>query len=344
MRLESARELKQELTGVLKDTGLAQSFAVLGTAGVAHEGRILKPRISRKARTGPPQGIAIGITPSRTKSGHKLALRLQDPTPEAHQYAAYAAGKARDEIDIQYVGAISAGQPAPASGYERRVRPLQPGYSVGHYRITAGTLGGFVRDARKRLGILSNNHVLGNTNAGKRGDDILQPGAYDAGRRPGDVVAALERLVRLKAGSNAVDAAWAVIDSSLVKVNPRYGTRKLGAARPAEEIVSAAAVWKIGRTTGLTRGTISAIELDHVAVGYDKATYSFDGQIEVVGDEGPFSEGGDSGSFILGSDDAGVALLFAGSEEGGPKGSGRTYATPLETALSLLGLELALES
>jgi hypothetical protein len=94
----------------------------------------------------------------------------------------------------------------------------------------------------------------------------------------------------------------------------------------------------------LTRGTISAIELDNVAVDYDKIVYSFDWQIEVIGDEGPFSKGGDSGSFIIGAGSHPLGLLFAGSDKGGPKGSGRTYAGALETALSLLGLDLASES
>jgi hypothetical protein len=177
--------------------------------------------------------VALGITPSRRQQGHKLAIRLQKPTPQAHQYAAYAAGKAADEVDIQFVGPVSVGQPSAASSYTKLVRPLQPGFSVGHYRITAGTIGGFVDDAKGRIGILSNNHVLANSNAGTKGDDILQAGAYDGGKRPNDVVGHLERFVRLKAGSNAIDATWAVLDDAYRDVDARYDGKKLSSVLSA---------------------------------------------------------------------------------------------------------------
>src|SRR5947199_2847302 len=62
-----------------------------------------------------------------------------------------------------------------------RVRPASGGVSIGHYRITAGTLGVLVH-RHGRPAILSNNHVLANENAGQIGDPILQPGPDTAGR------------------------------------------------------------------------------------------------------------------------------------------------------------------
>jgi hypothetical protein len=70
---------------------------------------------------------------------------------------------------------------------------------IGHYKITAGTLGAIVTDRNtgEKL-ILSNNHVLANSNDALVGDPILQPGPTDGGQNPGDIVARLERFVRLR--------------------------------------------------------------------------------------------------------------------------------------------------
>lgn len=57
-------------------------------------------------------------------------------------------------------------------------RPAPGGVSIGHYDITAGTLGGIVKVGDIRV-ILSNNHVLANGNDASIGDEIFQPGPAD---------------------------------------------------------------------------------------------------------------------------------------------------------------------
>ncbi len=47
--------------------------------------------------------------------------------------------------------------------YKPFIFTLGPGGSCGHYNISAGTLGGFVEDEDNYY-ILSNNHVLANSN------------------------------------------------------------------------------------------------------------------------------------------------------------------------------------
>lgn len=101
------------------------------------------------------------------------------------------------QTDVREVGFIEAQQQLPNP--RERFRPVIPGgVSIGHYKVTAGTLGSMVRD--RTTGeplLLSNNHVIANSNEALAGDDILQPGATDGGTRPGDVVAALERWIPL---------------------------------------------------------------------------------------------------------------------------------------------------
>jgi hypothetical protein len=99
-------------------------------------------------------------------------------------------------------------------------------------------------------------------------------------------------------------------------------------------------VEKVGRSTGHTRGRISAVEVDGVAVQYDEAVHTFDDQVEIQGLGGAFSAGGDSGSVIWRSRDrAPLGLLFAGSTTGGSGGAGVTFANPLATVLHLLDAE-----
>jgi len=79
-----------------------------------------------------------------------------------------------------------------------RWRPAPGGVSLGHYRVTAGTLGCIVRDRASRVRlILSNNHVLANGNEAAVEDPILQPGSADGGREESDTFALLERFVPL---------------------------------------------------------------------------------------------------------------------------------------------------
>ncbi len=77
-----------------------------------------------------------------------------------------------------------------------RWRPAPGGVSIGHYLITAGTLGAFVKDATTgETLILSNNHVLANSNSAAKGDAIIQPGAADGAVYPDDRIAVLERFI-----------------------------------------------------------------------------------------------------------------------------------------------------
>jgi len=86
------------------------------------------------------------------------------------------------ELDGVGTDVIEVGELRPLQARTERIRPTPGGVSIGHYQITAGTLGCPVYDEASgaRL-ILSNNHVLANRNDGRIGDPILQPGRADGG-------------------------------------------------------------------------------------------------------------------------------------------------------------------
>jgi len=300
-------------------------------------------------------GIYVGIVPSDRPDGYRIAIRLTGDGPEEPSgriEAARASGGA--DADVRYVGrvrALAVGPTLPgdppvggtdeptATELQQRVRPLVRGSSVAHVEVSAGTIGAFVRIAgASAVHVLSNNHVLAATDLGRRGDEVLQPGPADGGTGA-DRIGALAAAVPLDPdGPNLVDAAVAVVDDE-VPVDP---TAHDG---PVTETVDPDAVRglvrKIGRTTGVTRGRISAFEVDGVPVGYGTGVFSFDDQIEIEGVLGLFSDGGDSGSLITTEGDRlGVGLLFAGSATGGPGGTGVTYANPLAAVLRALDATL----
>ena len=332
MRLDSARALKSDLLEELTRAAPAH----LAAGGVwAMTARPLE-EVDPVART-----MALGIT--RAAPGDfRLAVRVQRRGLENGRQVEAIRRKARGEVDLRYVGHVV----KHAKPWEQaRKRPLLMGLSLGHFRITAGTLGAFVR--RRKGGevrILSNNHVLADEGRAKPGDAILQPGAYDGGRNPRDRVGTLDSFVRLKKrGTNLVDVALAALDAKVsydAASLSGVGTLGMGPPPPLEEVDL---VEKLGRTTGHTRGRVTAFEMDNLVVAYDQGNLRFDGQVEIEGaSTEPFSQGGDSGSLIftsLGRD--AVALLFAGGDQGGSNGKGLTFANPMSVVQEQLKVTLA---
>ena len=90
-------------------------------------------------------------------------------------------------------------------------QPVQPGNSIGHEDITAGTLGALVTKS-KQIYILSNSHVLALSGNATRGDRIIYPGDADGGSASRDLVANLAAFKKFVKGGdyvNRVDCATA---------------------------------------------------------------------------------------------------------------------------------------
>lgn len=331
MRLESARDLKEEVRSRVLEP-LAERFVASRSLAIAARET---PASSQRHRF-----CSIGIAPG-PKEHVKLAIRVQRRALMDSDEIDRIRRMARGEVDLRYVGRI---EKRAVPWYRKRQRPLRIGCSVGHYAITVGTLGCFVRTASgARPLMLSNAHVLANENLGQRGDPILQPGDYDRGRQPKDVVGKLRRSVRLKLRDiNYVDAAIAEINEAIgvESSSIRQLGRMSGLVLPID--TDGIRVAKLGRTTGLTFGRVSAFELDNVVVQYDMGNLTFDNQIEIESTgRGSFSDGGDSGSLIVSRDgfDA-VGLLFAGSDQGGAGNRGLTYVNVFSNVLKELKVKL----
>lgn len=331
MLLDSARELKRHLVETV--------LPPISAAGPAKSFNL--PAGPLAAAAGVQPTIALGIAPAGP-GDFRIAVRVQQPELVDGKEVDQIRKRARNEVDVRYIGLVTK---LAAPWGPQRHRPLRVGTSVGHKDITAGTLGGFVR--RRGGGaetfVLSNNHVLANENKGRTGDAILQPGRGDDGADPADAVAELAGMVRLKkTGANTVDAAIARVRDG-VAFDPRSvrGLGNLAGVGPGFLDVGAA-VAKLGRTTGLTRGTVTAIEMVNLVSMFTLGLLTFDNVTEIEGDgTAPFALPGDSGSLIL---EAGTrlagGLLFGGTLTGGSNGKGVAYASPLRAVLDALKIDL----
>ncbi|TFV62853.1 hypothetical protein E4P41_06270 [Geodermatophilus sp. DF01-2] len=320
MHVDLARELKAHLSARLDRSAGPISASDVGG------GRWTRP--------------ALGLAPVGPGRAH-LAIRLA-AKEDADVLLAGLDDVVLDEVDVRVIGTVRAlSSPTPGE-LQRRTRPLVPGLSVAHPTVTAGTLGGFVR-VGGRLAVLSNNHVLAAGDAASVGDPVLQPGPTDGGDPAVDRVGTLAAFERFTddGRANLVDAAVAVVDAELPLEPGRLPGGPLGVEPlQVDDVEPDERVEKVGRTTGHTVGRVSAVEVDGVAVQYDRGVHTFDDQVEIDGVAGGFSAGGDSGSVIWRSTDrAPLGLLFAGSDTGGRNGGGVTFANPLATVLSVLDLQ-----
>ncbi|MCX5201993.1 S1 family peptidase [Streptomyces sp. NBC_00237] len=235
---------------------------------------------------------------------------------------------------------------------KRRMRPCPSGFSVGNVRVTAGTLGSVVYDflpgattdppgaglgTPAKFYILSNNHVLADSNRAPVGSSIVQPGVHDGGQDPADKIATLDRFITIQfAPQIPLERQNNIVDAALGTVEFQDATREQyfsGAPRAWRRRTNVAVgdrVKKTGRTTNISFGRVIATDAT-IDVNYGTAgTARFKDQILTTN----ISAGGDSGSLVTSLDNVAVGLLFAGSQV-------VTVANHIEHVRALLRVEIA---
>ena len=230
----------------------------------------------------------------------------------------------------------------PTAWFER---PVPIGVSTGHPDITAGTIGCRVIDDDGNVYALSNNHVYANSNDANITDVVIQPGAYDEGNLGNYIgtLDAFEKILFLPDPSdedpkNIIDAAIALSSfDDLGNATPSdgYGLPKKMTIPSNVDLINKP-VKKYGRTTGLTKGRVSAIGATLNVIYEDDIARFVD---QIVISPGGFSAGGDSGSLVVldgkgrnkADDRKPVGLLFAGSEL-------YTFANPIDPVLGAFGV------
>ena len=330
MHIDSARELK----------ALCLKKHVQPLAASLQKVSALAIGAKRIATVDPTQRtMALGIT-QKDKKQFRLAVRIQTRALEHGLELEAIRKQAKGELEVRYIGRVVK---SAVPWNQSRQSPLLIGISIGHFRITAGTLGCFVKTrSGGETRILSNNHVLANENAAKKGDALIQPGRFDKGKKGRDTAGKLDAFVKLDVtGANFVDCAIAGLRAGI-----QFDSKTLKGIGALAGVATSTVgvgdkVAKVGRTTDVTHGRITAFELDNVIVGYDIGNLRFDNQIEIEGAaDDPFSQGGDSGSLIVDADRQAVALLFAGGDQGGSNGKGLTFANPIGKVFDALKVDL----
>jgi hypothetical protein len=232
----------------------------------------------------------------------------------------------------------------------RQTPPIQLGtsggwtYDLANGYCCGGTLGSLVLISAQQH-ILSNYHVFeadivsgGNNRTARTGDPIIQPGLIDVNCTNANAqnVATLVKKSSLP-GSN-VDCGVAQVVPGMVRTDGAI----LEIGTISRSTVGASinqAVKKSGRTTGLTRSSVSGLNAT-ISVAYENEcaggaafTKTFTGQIVITNRGSKFLNSGDSGSLMVedvATNPRAVGLLFAGS-------SSSAIANPINQVLSFLG-------
>lgn len=241
----------------------------------------------------------------------------------------------------------------PAAGTSHTAKqtpPIQLGTSGGwRYDLAngfccGGTLGSLVSIAGVQH-ILSNYHVFesdivpgGNSRVAMTGDPIIQPGLIDVSCNAATAQNVALLVKRSSLPASNVDCAIA----SVIPGQVRSDGAILEIGTISHLTVNASigqAVKKSGRTTGLTRSSISglnatiSVQYDNECAGGVAFTKTFTGQIVVRNNGSRFLNSGDSGSLMVedvSTNPRAVGLLFAGS-------SSTAIANPINDVLTFLG-------
>ena len=193
-------------------------------------------------------------------------------------------------------------------------------------QIIVGTIGCVARLSSGNPGFLSNNHVVAGENRGVRGKDrILQAGALTSS--PGAQVGLLSDFVDLKPSPAGATLALGTailndVDAGSVKATSpddyKQGylpSRSLPTPSGIADARLGDKVFKVGRTSGLTRGEVIQTPVIVGPIPYAPGPCWFRRSMVIQGENGtPFSDHGDSGSAIVRYEDGKVVgLLFAGN-------------------------------
>ena len=203
---------------------------------------------------------------------------------------------------------------------------LGAGDSVAHAVLAAGngygTLGGYASDLVGDLLLaVSNNHVFVNNNQATPPDDLVD-------LTTAQTFGGLHRFWPLvpQPGVNDLDAAvgW-ITDGYAIHRMPRLNGFRL----PAQGL----RVQKHGARTGHTTGHIQSVSATALVPYAGLGNVNFSRCIRIVGDQGPFSDEGDSGSLVIDMTNAVVGIIFAGEANGAY--SLANWATTLTQRLQL---------
>jgi len=218
----------------------------------------------------------------------------------------------------------------------KQTPPIQLGtsggwrYDLANGYCCGGTIGSLIKKGTTQY-VLSNYHVFwgdivagGNGRVATAGDPVIQPGLIDVGCNAANAqnVANLSGSGSLP-GNDKVDAGYAQVIPGMVRTDGAILEVGTISATTVTATIGQK-VKKSGRTSGLTRTTVYAIngtvtiQYETECAGAAAFTQTFNNQVILNG--GRFIQSGDSGSLMvedLTTNPKAVGLCFAGSSKYG---------------------------
>jgi hypothetical protein len=305
--------------------GLMRKSGILGTAVTVNQGG--QPTVVIYVDQDSKQAAALVAALNRPVAGIPVQVELTD---QFRALVKPSAGRPGGHTTAQAVPI----QMGTSGGWRF---DLANGYCCG------GTLGSLVSVNGVQY-ILSNYHVLeadtsttGSAVVATTGQPVIHPGLIDVGCNQNNAlnIGTLQVVKSLpdsnvdvglaSAGAN-VDASGAILEIGTI-------SSATVAAAPGQPVK------KSGRTTGLSRSTVAALNAtisvtyDNECAGAPSFTKTFTGQIVINNRGSKFLAGGDSGSLMVEdvtTNPRAVGLLYAGS-------SSSAIANPIGDVLAFVG-------
>ncbi|MBE7469858.1 MAG: hypothetical protein DPW09_20650 [Anaerolineae bacterium] len=205
-----------------------------------------------------------------------------------------------------------------------RVRPLRPGLSIGlEGTESVGTLGAFVVDEAGQIYLLSTTNSLGGSASRSQ---VLQPAFFDGGQAREDVIAS--QVIALPQTTSMPAVRMVALARLVSGLQIQTVIPEIGPIRGVREPEVGMTVRKVGRTTGLTEGTIRSLD-ERISVATLNGTVQLRDVIRVS----PMSATGDGGALVVDSEGYAIGVIVATSERG-------TFLAPFEEVLDEFEVEL----
>ena len=295
-------------------------------------------------------GTATGLT-ADGKIAVLVFLEKGDATPKGVK----AISSIPTDLDgvpvvVEVTGAFKAMKTTAVSHTAKQTPPIQLGtsggwrYDLANGYCCGGTLGSLIQKGGTQY-ILSNYHVLwgdivagGNSRIATAGDPVIQPGLIDVGC----VATSAQNVANLTGAGSLptynVDAGYAQVISGMVRTDGAILEIGVLSNQTIAAFVGQT-VKKSGRTTGLTRSSVSglngtvSIQYETECAGTAAFVKTFTGQIIIANRSSKFLNSGDSGSLMVQDITTlpkAIGLLYAGS-------SSTAIANPINDVLTWAG-------
>jgi len=259
--------------------------------------------------------IEIGLKQEEDHASVALLPALPDALPVPDEAGNLKGSHHKVDVVRRVVGEA---RKFDTPAYPDKMRPAKGGVSCGnplaypHPDAGTGTFGGLLTINDSPY-LVSSHHVIYGTQ-GQDGEDVIQQGPKDGGKVPANAVAQNTYGV----DNELVDVGFAAIVGEVGEL-VTDGTVCFGKFDGIGEAKQFDEIKKCGRTTGKSIGTVQSI---FATIKIGEITYRDQLLLDLVATHG------DSGSFILDTENKIVGLLMAGTN------GGQVYANKIANVMA----------